>query len=83
VRVVLQPSSPIKSSLLQARIIVKGKSRPLNAAFRGSGKAISMTFDVSRKPGTYRILIGQRFQGEFAVLGETKLVVRKGRRIRP
>lgn len=82
VRIVLEPSSRIKSSLLRALIVVQGKNRPLDAAFRNAGKNIILTFEVNRKPGTYKILIGQRIQGDFAVLGQTKLVVRKGRRIR-
>lgn len=79
VKVTLEPTEPLKASTLRAIIVVDGVRRALNATFRSVRGEILMTFTALRKPGNYRILIGQRSQGEFAVLGETRLVVRKRR----
>lgn len=79
VKVVLDPSGGVKASSLKAFIVVNDVRRALEATFRTVRGDIVMTFKADRKPGSYPVLIGQAEKGKFAVLGQTRLVI-KGRR---
>jgi hypothetical protein len=80
VKVTLDPSGGVKASMLRAFIVVNGVRRALDATFRSVRGEIVMTFEANRRPGSYPVLIGQTEKGKFAVLGQTRLVIRGRRR---